>query len=390
MFAPEGSGVDMTEAPAVPEPSAWAQPAQPTSEPPAPPPPGRRRSRRAGFVIAVILAVALVLGLMGGAAAFLNISLSQTYSPERAVSDYFGAQKRGDADGMAANATFLRGDGSFTVYFDTNAVQQMTKTTENTKIRDVKIVSSRQLDASTQVVDVSMTWHGKPYSQSYMVVKDPSRVHLFLYYSWRIQVPFSTIAVSLPNQPGVAAIDGMPLPPGASTSGIQVIQGFHTVTMYATFLYESNSQVINAVDANASVTFPTALSPAATASAAAAIKTAFSPGYCDVAKNVQCFAHTYSAPSDPGWIYSWSVPGHGYVEYTVYQYDLVGDPTTQMKLVVTSDAGKLTASGPCQSKITINKSAVYNLKGDFTATLIWNGGAFTANVLDDCARDSAG
>jgi hypothetical protein len=366
-----------------PEPEPGPRPL-PTSE--AAPAPTPRRTGR--VLIAVGVVVVLVLGAMGVSAYIANASLSSTYSPQRAVTDYFAAQKRGDAVGMMDNATFLRGDGSYSQDFDTIAVAQMLKTPENTDIRDVKITSSQVVDASTQSLTVSMTWNGKQRSQAYTVRKDPARVHYFLYYSWRVDIPYVTIGVKLPNQAGQIGLDGVLLPPGSGTNGIQAIQGFHSLNMYASFLYDSSTQVVDAVDTAPTATFPTNLSTAAAKAVHDAVNKAF--GNCDAAKYNTCFGHAYGTPNnDPYTIWSWPVPGHGYVEYTSYYYAVAGDPAATMTLVVGTDPGKLTASGPCAGTLTINGNKDYSLKGDFTATLTINSGTVTANVILNCVRDPA-
>src|SRR5262245_27446836 len=83
---------------------------QPSPAPQAPyfppPPPARRRRRFWTFLIVGVVAIVVLGALGGGGAALANASLSSTYSPQRAVTDYFAAQARGDVDGMMSNATF--------------------------------------------------------------------------------------------------------------------------------------------------------------------------------------------------------------------------------------------------------------------------------------------
>ncbi len=41
------------------------------------------------------------------------------------------------------------------------------------------------------------------------------------------------------------------------------------------------------------------------------------------------------------------MPGYGEIDYNTYVFAFNGDPTTDMKLVVTGDLNKLTATGAC-------------------------------------------
>jgi hypothetical protein len=66
---------------------------------------------------------------------------------------------------------------------------------------------------------------------------------------------------------------------------------------------------------------------------------------------------------------------------------LVGDPTTNMKLAVSTDSGKIDASGVCAMQMTVDGTKKYNFVGGWTGTLTWTNGAFDSDVSLDC--DSA-
>jgi len=99
---------------------------------------------------------------------------------------------------------------------------------------------------------VTMTWGGHHVVRAYMVHKDLTRIHYNFYPSWRLDIPFATIQLSLPNQPGAISVDGLTLPQGA-TKSIEVIQGFHTVTMDGTDLYDKASAAADAVEGSANI-----------------------------------------------------------------------------------------------------------------------------------------
>src|SRR5713226_824984 len=113
---------------------------QPSAEPPASSPSPKRSGR--GRLLILVLVAALVLGGAGTGGYFANVSLSSTYSPERAVTDYFGAQKRGDVARMTSNATFLRGDGSFDDLFGQDALRAMMGVRQNLDVQAVRVKSS--------------------------------------------------------------------------------------------------------------------------------------------------------------------------------------------------------------------------------------------------------
>src|SRR3981189_3358350 len=95
-------------------------PLEPLSPPSVPAAPHRRRR----WPLVMGLVGVLVLALAGGAFA-ANSSLSQTYSPQRAVADYFAAQQRGDVNAMWSRASYTRGDGSYERLFNQSALRAM-------------------------------------------------------------------------------------------------------------------------------------------------------------------------------------------------------------------------------------------------------------------------
>src|SRR5438874_5805035 len=137
-----------------------ATPVEPESAPTDAAPQAAKRSRGGRRLLAAALLVALLMAVAGGAFAFANASLSSRYSPGRALLDYFAAQKRGDASGMMANATFLRPAGSSDDLFQRAAVAAMLQIPQNSDVSDVRILSSTSVDSSATNVRVSMTWAG--------------------------------------------------------------------------------------------------------------------------------------------------------------------------------------------------------------------------------------
>jgi hypothetical protein len=327
---------------------------------------GRRRSR---WPLIVGLAVFLVLALAGGAFA-ANATLSQTYSPQKAVADYLSAQQRGDAKAMWAGATYTHGDGSYGLLFDETALGAMMRLPANSKLRDVRITSTWRLDSARSVVAVNLMWNGAPRALTFTVRKDPAASHWLFYPSWRVEIPYSTVTVTLANQAGHLTIDGIGLPAGASQTSVQVIQGFHEVTMLESTLLDRASQEVDAVGSTP-IALPGTMSKSATAEAANAVRYGFS--HCTSTDG--CFDHTYTAP-DNNFIYYMTLPGYGNIDYTSYVITMTGDPTATMKLTVLADTGKVSVSGPCTSTFTIDGRRKYNLKGDFSGTLTWNGAGF--------------
>ena len=309
--------------------------------------------------------------------------LSRSYSPERAVGDYFVAQSRGDVSGMMANATFQQ--GSSPEFFYQSGIASMMDLLQNRDLRNVKLVSSRAIDSSTQSVAVSMTWAGFQHSHTYTVRKDNSEIHAFFFRAWRIVIPLVTIHITLPNQAGPVQVDAI-TPATSDVTNIQVVEGYHTVTMTANFLYDSTTQVVDGVDGPPSATFAPDLSSRAVNMAAASVKLAL-PN-CDASQFRGCLDHTYSAPND-GQRYYFDLPGYGQVFYSTYRVALAGDPTSDMKLVVPPDAGRVNAAGTCAVSLTIDGTRSYNLHGPWTATLVWDGGRFVGDISTDCWASKA-
>ena len=125
-----------------------ATPVEAESAPTDAAPQAAKGSRGGRRLLAAALLVALLMAVAGGAFAFANASLSSRYSPGRALLDYFAAQKRGDAAGMMANATFLRPAGSSDDLFQRAAVAAMLQIPQNSDVSDVRILSSASVDSS--------------------------------------------------------------------------------------------------------------------------------------------------------------------------------------------------------------------------------------------------
>lgn len=348
-------------------------PVEPSS-PPSAPAAARRRRR---WPLIVGLGVVLVLAVAVGAFV-ANSSLSQTYSPQRAVTDYLAAQQRGDVNAMWSGASYARGDGSYERLFNQAALRAMMQLPANSRLGDVRITSTRQLDSASSQVAVSLMWNGVRREQTFTVRKDPNASHWFFYSSWKVEIPYSTVSVTLPNQPGTILVDGIYPPPGTMQTSIKVMFGFHEVAMVDAPLLDGASQQVDAIT-DASVTLPGTMSKSATAAAADAVKYAFNHCTGD-----GCFDHTYTAP-DNNFIYYMTLPGYGNIDYTKYVITLTGDPTATMKLTVLADKGKVSVSGPCTSTFTIDGRRQYALKGDFTGTLTWTGGAFASDLSWNCS-----
>jgi len=340
---------------------------------------GRPRSLWLVVAAAALLEV-LVLG--GGGLAGYELR-SSTYTPERAVIDYFAAQSRGDVSGMMANATFQLGLN--TELSQEAGIAAMMKLPQNKDVRSVKLVSSHAIDATTQLVAVSSTWAGQPHTQTYTVRKDNSRFRDLIYRSWRIVIPVVTIQITLPNQPGPIEVDGI-TPATSDATAIQAVEGYHSVTMDANAFYDRTTQLVDGVDAPPVATFAPPVSTGATAMAAAAVKLAF-PN-CDPSVSTGCLNHQYNAPNN-GQRWFFALPGYGDVFYTTYMVSLVGDPTSDLKLVVPPDAGKLDASGTCTVTVTVNGTQTYHLAGPWTAALTLDAGQFSADVSTNCWANKA-
>jgi hypothetical protein len=362
-------------------PPAYAQQFGAPYAPYAPPPqaaPPRKRGQM--LLIIGIIAVVLIAALgIGGVVA--NANLSSTYSPQRAVSDYFAAMRKGDVSGMMSNATFLTGDSTYSQYFGRDGLIAMLNADQNKQISDVKVGTPARIDDSTSSVDVSLSWGGTQQSITYQVKKDPSRVHDLFYDSWRVQVPFTTITITLPNQPGAVQVDGTLLP-GGSAEKFQAIQGFHKVTMTATFLYDENTQIANGVADTGSVTFPTALSSMAKAAAVDAIKASFNNIKCDPNSTWDCPNHQYS-----GAYILQGGPGGDITTNTGWKIVFTGDPTVGMKLTVTTTPGEVDAAGVCAMTLTVDGKRTYRFTGTWTSVMTVSGFSFGSHVLEAC--DSA-
>jgi len=368
---------------APPPPPAYAPPAYGTfSAPPVPPAPRRGGSR--ALKVAGIVAVFLIL-VLGGGAFIANASLSSTYSPQRAVTDYLAAQSRADVAGMMANANFLKGDNGLDQLFNQDAVTAMLGVAENRALSNVSVTSTESLDSSTSKVTVAMTWNGGGRTQTYVVHKDTARVHDLFYYSWRADIPASSVTVSLPNQAGAISVDGISLPSG--TTSFSVIQGYHTVTMASTDLYDTFNQTVNAVEGSAALTVAGNFSADATSAAVAAVKDTFNGGTCDTKAYFDCPNHKYT--TEAGYDYTiLPMPG-GDVRAVNWIFTLASDPTAGMKLVVATTAEQVNASGSCAMKLVVDGRTTYNYAGDWSAVLTFNNGGFDTDLTVNCDKARA-
>jgi hypothetical protein len=340
--------------------------------------------RRLPFVLAGVGALGILLAA-GGLLA--NAALSQAYSPRQAVRDYFSALRHRDADGMLSNATFVRGEGAYSYFFGKLAVQNMLQLPANSDLKNISIKSERVIDDSSREITVSMIWNGKNRSQTLIVRKDPSRVHWLLYPSWRVEIPSTLIRVTLPNQPGLVSLDGIPAP-NENQTAVLAIQGFHEVAMAQTAFYDIDSQSVDATDSPAAVTFKGTIKPAALQLVNQAIKDGLVSNSCDASKYDGCFNHTYNAP-DRNFIYYFTLPGYGNVSYNSYVDTLTNDPTAGIKLTVEAATGKVSVSGTCNSTVRVDGARSYTMKGDYSGTLTWNGGGFDSDLTWDCEKARA-
>ncbi len=328
-----------------------------------------------GGIVAVI-----VLAAVAGGAVFANLSLTRTYSPQRAVADYFAAMGRGDAGGMMSNATFLTGDKTYSRFFEMESVVAMLTVSKNRQSTDVRIGGSKAVDDSTHSVTVALNWGGRSRILTYSVRKDPSRAHYLFYDSWRVQVPFATIELTVPNQAGTVRVDGIALE-AASSQKAEVIQGFHNVSMRATDFYAAGEQLVDGVDTRPNVIFRSDLSAPATAAAATAITAAFANVTCDV-QIWSCPNHRYLVPA--GQYYTLPAPGGDIRANSWWSLAFRGDPTTNMTLTVATEAGKIDASGICAMTLTVDGNRTYQFVGVWTGTLTWTDGAFNSSLQAGC------
>ena len=390
---PQGSGSASADPRQLDEgaPAAAPMPPPPSYAPPLPPaawgtaPPAARTGGMRWAAITLI--VVFVIALAGGAGAFAaNSYLSDTYSPQRAALNFFTAQQRGDVDAMMANATFLRGDGSYEQFFDRVGVKAMIDIAQNREISDVKILSTKVANSRTDLVDVSMTWAGAQHIYEYTVRKDATTTNYLFYSPWKVDIPDATIGLVLPNQSGAIQVDGMPLPSAPVTS-IQAIAGFHSVEMLQTPFYDADSQTVSSLEDSPVITFGGKLSAAAVTAAGAAIRAGANA--CDVNTYEDCPGHTYRAPNRAGWVYFLNMPGYPEIDYTSYVFKYSTDITTGMTLVVPRDQGLIYANGTCAVTLLVNGNRTYHFKGTWGANLTWNNSTFTADVYPNCEKTKA-
>ena len=359
-------------APYSPPPTTAPMPMPPTFAPP----PAAKKGGSRGLLIGAIIAVFLIL-VIGGGAVLANASLSSTYSPKAAVSDYFAAQARGDVNGMWSNATFMNGGGGDNL-FTKDAVTAMMANDKNTAVSNVSVTSSQDVDSSTSKVSVSMAWAGTQITHTYTVSKDASRAHDLFYYSWRVNIPSQAITLTLPNQVGQVQVDGI----GVASNTIQVIQGYHTVKMLATDIYDEASETANASDGGANVSFTSQVGQGAVKAASDSVNKAFANETCDASKYFDCPNHKYTVPAG----YYDTLPAAGGDIRANSSWIIVfnGDPTTSMKLVVTTDVGKVTASGTCAMTLTVDGNRTYQFIGSWSGTLTFSSGSVGSDIVENC------
>lgn len=346
-----------------------------------PAPTKRKRTART-----IVVLVALVAATAASGAWLASDSLARTYSPENAVTDYLAAQKRGDVSFMLANANYLRDDGAYGQYFGRAELEAMLALPRNTDISNVNVLSTTTVDSNTRNVAVAYTWAGHPLQRYFTVHADPTRVHYMFFNSWLVDIPFESIHLTLPNQPGAISVDGSQLPAGAPTSTVQVIPGFHKVTMGATDLYDAVSMDADGIDSSPTVVFPGTITAGARAAAASLVRTAFA--HCEPSES-DCIDHPYYAPIKPGYTSYFTLPGYGAVPFTKYVYTLTSDPSTNMQMVVNPVPENVSVSGVCAFTLTIDDSREYFLTGKWHAVLNMSAGGPGYEILRDCLQAKA-
>jgi hypothetical protein len=182
-------------------------------------------------------------------------------------------------------------------------------------------------------------------------------------------------------------VDGIFVPFGSSSTSIKVIAGYHALTMDTTSFYDPETKEVNGVDADPIVAFTGNISGVATTAAGDSIKDSLN-NHCDAAKTSICPGHTYQAPND-GSIWYLTMPGYGEIDYKTYLFTFSRDPTSDIKLVVTGERNKMTATGTCATTLTVEGSRNYAFTGTWSANLTWNSGAFSALVTFDCSSAKA-
>jgi hypothetical protein len=211
------------------------------------------------------------------------------------------------------------------------------------------------------------------------VSKDTSRAHDLFYYSWRVDIPSQAITVTLPNQPGGITVDGISV---SSPSSVLVIQGYHTVKMLATDIYDETSETANASDGGTNVSFTSQVGQGALKLASDSINKAFTNETCDANQYFDCPNHQYKVPS--GFYDTLPAAGGDIRANSSWVIVFNGDPTTSMKLVVTTETGKVTASGTCAMTLTVDGSRKYQFIGSWTGTLTFSSAGVASDVLENC------
>jgi hypothetical protein len=196
-----------------------------------------------------------------------------------------------------------------------------------------------------------------------------------------------SIHVTLPKQPGLLRIDDIDAPTGATT--VQAIEGYHTVVMGGTDLYDQASETVAGFGGDAAVAFKSQLSSLAVASAKASVKRSFA--ICPA--HTECFGKTYYVQQTPGFITTEVfnyLPGYRELDASrTWKWSLSGDPTSAIQLVVTDTNGQVNASGTCGITLTLDGTRNYRFKGTWTATLTWQTSGFVADLFYDCLKAKA-
>lgn len=338
------------------------------------PPPGRQPRRRP--IIGALSGLLLVAAAVGG-----NLALSGTYSSQRAVIDYLTAQSRGDVDGMWAGGLFQGGEGAYHVFFTREALAATMNQPANRRLSGIKVLGVRHLDGNTDAVTTSFYSNGSQVTTDFRVVKDPSRMHLLFYPSWRVVPQPATIDFSYPNQGGAITIDGIALPDSAGSS-VSVIAGVHQVVMSGNPILKDVSQTVDASlpSLSGSATLTDSLNPMAMDAARKSVRDAF--GACDASKDDYCPGHTYNAPND-GAQYFLNLPS-GHVFYSRYTVALAGDPTADMAISFDNTDGHLSISGTCTTTLSTDRGKVVPHSGTYDGKLVWDGAKFGSEVSWTC------
>ena len=149
-----------------------------------------------------------------------------------------------------------------------------------------------------------------------------------------------------------------------------------------TDIYDEISQIANASDGSANASFTSTVGASARTAAAASITKAFASETCDVSQYFDCPNHMYKVPA--GYYDTLPAAGGDIRANTSWIIVFKGDPTTDMKLVVTTDTGKVTGSGTCAMTLTVDGNRTYQFIGSWTGTLTFSSGSVSSDILENC------